>query len=265
MTLNVFSAGVAGRIAKSVAREYEEMTNNKVNLVIGGSVAGINRFLSGENFDVMILADESNVRMLMGPEYVDEYDIFAGNEMAIIGNNVTEDNWKQVLLDENVTIKHMNPFDDPGGYRAIMALKLADFYEPSLSKRFFAKSNYKGSEREAYDNTKDPVKKPAFINLTDNEVFIAYRSLAVENGLHYTRLPAIMNLGKSVNEPFYNKVSFTVESGEEVFGTTILHAVVIPKTAKNKKEAEVFYGLFLEIDFTSYGFTDEQRHVVLNP
>lgn len=263
MTLNVFSAGVAGKIAKMVAEDYKKNTGNEVNLVIGGSVAGINRLLAGEKFDVMILADASNIPDLLGPEYVDAYDIFAGNEMVVIGNKVTADNWKDLLLDENVKIRHMNPFDDPGGYRAVMALQLSEFYEPRLSTRILEKKNYNGTEREAYDNTKPLVKKPPFLGMEDNEVFIAYRSLAVANGLNFAELPAIMNLGKRVNEPYYNKVSFVVDGGEEVFGTTILHAALMPKNAEHKKEAEEFYRTFLETDFTSYGFTDEQEHMVI--
>ena len=56
--IRVFSAGVAGKIAKMTASRYEAAhPGSKCEIVVGGSTDGVRRVIAGENFDVMILAD----------------------------------------------------------------------------------------------------------------------------------------------------------------------------------------------------------------
>lgn len=268
--LNVFCAGVAGKLAREVANVFAgENANMQVNLEIGGSTAGVNRLLGGETFDVLILADNSDIEGRLMPDFVDGYFIWGGNAMTVIGCDITADNWAQRLCDPESVITHRNPYDDPGGYRAVMALKLADRVEPGLSERIFANPGYKGLDRTQYARPKDlPAgERPKFKGPqppVPGHYDLSYRSMPVGLGFPYVDLPAVMNLGDPAYEETYRSVSFTVDGAagpEEVRGTTIYHAVCIPKAAPHAAEARAFAERFLTTDFVARGFTPVQRAV----
>ena len=267
--LNVFCAGVAGKLARKVADAFAaERPDVQVNLQIGGSTAGVNKLLGGEAFDVLILADNSDIENRLMPEYADGYFIWGGNAMTVIGCDITPDNWAERLCDPASVITHRNPYDDPGGYRAVMALKLADQVEPGLSERIFANPGYKGVDRAQYVRpAAKPGEKPQFKGPQPPEpghYDISYRSMPVALGFPYVDLPAQMNLGDPAYEDLYRTVTFAVDGAdgpEEVRGTTIYHAVCIPKGAPHVDEARVFVAEFLKTDFVGRGFTPVQRAV----
>jgi hypothetical protein len=129
--LKVFSAGVAARFARQAAERYQaEYGGAEVELEFGGSTAGVKKLIAGEKYDVMILADSSNIDELLMPEYADGYFIWGGNEMVLAGNDITSGNWKEKLLSPESVITHHDPYGDPSGYRAVMAMQLADRVEP---------------------------------------------------------------------------------------------------------------------------------------
>lgn len=272
-SLKIFCAGVAGKLADEAVRRLETMYPDiKVELIRGGSTAGVNRLLSGDIFDVMILADNSNIDQMLMPSYVDGYFIWGGNEMVIMGNDITDENWKEKLLDPRAVITHRNPYDDPGGYRAVMALKLSEKIEKGLSERIFSNPGYKGLDRAQYVRKvpppfwggKPPEKRDSPKGLPPmnaGHYDIIYKSAPVGMGRNFATLPGVMNLGNPVFEKDYNSVSFEVDGGEIVRGTTIFHAICIPINSENKADANKFVKEFLKTDFVQKGFTDVQRSV----
>lgn len=275
--LKVFSAGVAGKLARKAAEVFAAKNPDvQVDLQMGGSAAGVNRLLAGEAFDVLILADASDIATRLMPELVDGYFIWGGNAMVVVGADITPENWAEKLCDPASIIEHGNPFDDPGGYRSVMALKLADQVEPGLSERLFANPGYTGLDRSRYVRPPRPAGPPA--GGTGGErprppkpeppapgrYRIIYRSMPVSTGLPFADLPACMNLGDPAYEDVYRSVSFMVdgpagECTEEVRGTTICHGVCIPKAAANPEAAAAFVAEFLKSDFAANGFTPVQR------
>lgn len=271
--LKIFCAGVAGKLAdETVSRFKTVYPDIEVCLQRGGSTAGVNKLLSGEKFDVMILADNSNIEQMLMPSYVDGYFIWGGNEMVIMGNDITNENWKDKLLDPESVITHRNPYDDPGGYRAVMSLKLADNIEKGLSEKIFANPGYKGLDRNQYIRKAPPAfwggKPPGKKEIPkgpppmkDGHYDIIYRSAPVSMGRTFSELPGVMNLGDPKFESDYNKVSFEVDGGETVRGTTIYHAVCIPVNSEQKDFAEKFVKEFLKTDFVQKGFTGVQKPI----
>ena len=90
---------------------------------------------------------------------------------------------------------------------------------------------------------------------------IIYKSAPVGMGRNFATLPGVMNLGNPAFEKDYNSVSFEVDGGEIVRGTTIFHAICIPINSENKADANKFVKEFLKTDFVQKGFTDVQRSV----
>ena len=273
--LKVFCAGVAGRLARKAADAFAAVHPDvQVDLQIGGSTAGVNRLLAGEAFDVLILADNSDIDNRLMPEHADGYFIWGGNAMTVIGCDITPENWKERLSDPSSVITHRNPYDDPGGYRAVMALMLADRVESGLTKRIMDNLGYVGLDRAQYVRPPRPAgasagERPKFKGPEPpkpGRYDISYRSMPVGLGFPYVDLPAVMNLGDPAYEEAYRSVSFMVDSAagecsEEVRGTTIYHAVCIPKNAPHAEEARAFVAEFLKTDFVARGFTPVQRAV----
>lgn len=271
--LKIFCAGVAGKIADEVVDRFKcEYPSVEIELQCGGSTAGVNKLISGEKFDVMILADNSNIDQMLTPTYVDGYFIWGGNEMVIMGNDITDENWKEKLLDPASVITHRNPYDDPGGYRAVMALKLSDKVENGLSKKIFSNPGYKGLDKNQYvkkappafwggkpSERKDMPKGPS--PMKNGHYDIIYKSAPVSMGRNFARLPDVMNLGNPAFESEYNSVSFEVDGGEVIQGTTIYHAVCLPLVGENKEIAKKFVKEFLQTDFVKKGFTSVQKSI----
>lgn len=253
--IRVFSAGVAGKIAKMTASRYEAAhPGSKCEIVVGGSTDGVRRVIAGENFDVMILADSSNIDQMMMPEYTDGYFVWGGNEMVVMGEGITSENWKEKLLSPTAKLRHTDPYGDPSGYRAVMAMKLADRIEPGLTEKLLKHPNYDGLDRDQYKGFRPPV-------CGEGEYFMVYRSGAVASGNQFAELPPEMNLGDPAYEGIYNTVDFAVSDSETVRGTVILHAITIPRSAKNREGAVSFTELFLANRFPMLGFTPAHKSV----
>lgn len=77
-TIKIFSAGVAGGLTKQAAEEFQ-CSHPDVNcqVELGGSTGGIRKLLAGAEYDVMVLADCSNIEEMMMPEYADGYCVWA--------------------------------------------------------------------------------------------------------------------------------------------------------------------------------------------
>ncbi|MBO4915191.1 MAG: substrate-binding domain-containing protein [Oscillospiraceae bacterium] len=253
--LRVFSAGVAGKLAKMTASRFEAAHPGvSCEVIVGGSTDGVRRLIAGESFDVMILADSSNIEQMMMPEYTDGYFIWGGNEMVVMGEGITSENWKEKLLSPSAKLRHTDPYGDPSGYRAVMAMKLADRVEPGLSDKLLNHPNYNGLDREQYNGFRPPA-------CGEGEYCMIYRSGAAASGKSFASLPPEMNLGDPAFEDVYNTVDFAVSENETVRGTTILHAITIPKAAKNSEGAVSFSELFLANRFPMLGFTPVHKSV----
>ena len=70
-----------------------------------------------------------------------------------------------------------------------------------------------------------------------------------------------MSQGDPAYEDLYNSVTFTVDGGKVVKGTTVLHAIMIAKHTAHREAAEAFVKEFLKTDFVAKGFTPVQKAV----
>ena len=92
---------------------------------------------------LIAIADPQLFEKMMIPTYIDNYIIFAGNELGILyqnksryANEINQKNWMEVLLRKDVQFGRSDPNQDPAGYRTLLLWKLAD--------RYYAKGNGKG-------------------------------------------------------------------------------------------------------------------------
>lgn len=243
--LHILCAGVSWRLVKEVAEQWNKSHPELPAVVTpGGSVDLIREVISGQPCDLLISADDAIIRSMMIPEYAEGYRIWAGNKMVIIGEDLTDDNWIEKLLADNGTFKHHNPYADPGGYRAVMAILLADKYKPGLTEHLMNHPGHIGME-----------KNPSFFSSQkETKYTFMYHSAAKSSGKNFAELPEIMNLSNPSLAEEYAQVSFAVDEKNTVIATPIAHALTIPKNAMHQKAAKEFAKMFLDIDKAAEGF-----------
>lgn len=254
--LNILCAGVSMRLVQATAEKWNEIHPELPAIVTpGGSVDLIRDCIGGEPCDLLISADDAIIHSMMLPEYADGYRIWAGNKMVVVGEDINAGNWEEKLLAEDATFKHHNPYGDPGGYRAVMAMLLADFYKPGLTDRLMNHPGHIGME-------KDP---GPFGNLKPAKYEFMYYSGAKMSGRNFAELPAIMDLSDPALAGEYARVSFAVDDKNSVTATPIAHALTIPRTALHKEAAKEFAGMFLAIDKEAEGFLPRDGIVGKDP
>ncbi|HEG44238.1 MAG TPA: tungstate ABC transporter substrate-binding protein WtpA [Phycisphaerales bacterium] len=200
--------------------------------------------------DVMASADYKVIANLLMPEYADFNIQFAANEMAIaytkksrFAEQITAENWHEILLKENVAIGRADPDLDPCGYRTVMALQLAQkhYNIPGLADKLLNK-----------EWVIRPKETDLLVLLEAGEidyVFI-YRSVASQHGLEILFLPDQINLKSSDMKEFYNTAKVEVsgkEPGETIIrtGEPMIYAVTICKDAPNPKVAADYVAFLL--------------------
>ncbi len=251
-SLNIFCAGVARKTTEDVIANWNAAHPElPAALTVDGSVDLIRRCLSGEPCDILILADDKIIEAMMIPEKAEGYIVFAGNRMVAAANkgyNISSDDWKEKLLDPAATFDHHSPYADPGGYRAVMSMMLADKIEPGLSDKLL---NHPGH----FGMGSDPDKLPEIKYCFD------YYTRAAARGAMIAELPEIMNLSSDELADVYAETKFDVGNGNIITATPICHALTIPSTAKNKNAAKEFANIFLATDFSDYGFVKRSQTI----
>jgi molybdate/tungstate transport system substrate-binding protein len=247
-TLRVFSAGVVGRLVQRTVEDWNRQNPDRpFELRMGGSVEGLRRVLGGEPFDLLISADDSLLESLQAIESIDGYRVFAGNKMVLEtrpGREISSRDWREKLLAPTARFRHKNPYDDPGGYRAVMAMMLADRHEPGLSEKLLRHPGRQGPEagRE-----------------TPFDYHFTYYSAALAQGHSFAELPPVMNLSDPDLADIYATVEFPVDDRRTVKGAPIAHALAIPKSSGKHSSVREFAELFLSTDFTAHGFLPRDR------
>lgn len=254
--LNILCAGVSMKLVKKTADRWNELHPELPAIVTpGGSVDLIKDVINETPCDLLISADDKIISSMLMPNYVEGYRIWAGNKMVILGEDINDNNWEDKLTSDDATFKHHNPYGDPGGYRAVMSILLADSYKRGLSDKLMSHKGHMGMEKNP--NIFAPMK--------ESKYQISYKSFAIGAGLNYAELPDIMNLGNPSLEEEYQKVSFEIDKGNVVKASTIVHALAIPKSGLNKEAAKEFARMFLEIDMEKEGFISKKGTVGKDP
>jgi ABC-type molybdate transport system substrate-binding protein len=246
--LHVLTAGVAMKTVAKVARVWNALHPElPAACRVGGSVDLARRVREGQPCDVLIMADGMLIRDLLVPDHAEGYRIFAGNKMVITGSRehpISAADWKEKLLAPDSTFGHHNPYGDPAGYRAVMAMLLANGIEEGLGDRLMDHPGHQGMERQPGPDLEPP--RYAF----------GYYSGAVGRGLPFAELPAAMDLSAEALAGTYATARFAIDEAHVVTGAPIAHALTLPRAAGNREAAREFGRLFMKTDFGKEGFLE---------
>jgi len=260
--LKVFHAGSLAVPFEEVERQFEAIHPDvDVQCESHGSVAAIRQVTDvGKMGDVVASADYSLIPDMMYPNYADWYVMFATNEIVLAYNKekskyvdeITPENWYEILQRDGVTFGFSNPNLDPCGYRAVMVCKLAElFYEEAgLFDDLILKNTaititeenginlIKSPEDLSPDTDKVTIKPKetdltALVEIGGLDYYFIYRSVAVQHELSFVDLPREIDLGSVEFADDYGKVQLETVDGKTKTAKPIVYGITVPKNAPN--------------------------------
>ena len=238
--------------------------------------------------DVVATADHSLIPMLMyatpdpdtGLPYASWYIRFAGNRLALaytsrskFAGQVNDQNWYEVITRPGVHLGLADPRFDASGYRALMALKLAEgFYgKPGLLNNFL-KDQFQYPVTVFVDDSGAEITVPeiletrtgsgivlrgasiellALLESGDLDYAFEYGSVIRQHNLQMIDLPDEINLGSAEHAQDYSNVVIKLDfrrfaSVKPVFkGEPIGYGVTIPSNALQPELARRFIEFIL--------------------
>jgi molybdate/tungstate transport system substrate-binding protein len=214
--------------------------------------------------DILASADYSLIPSMMMPNYADWYIIFASNRMTLaytedsmFADEITAENWFEILRREDVKWGFSNPNMDPCGYRSLMVIQLAeleymdDAIFEDLIEAVSAITISEEGESFIIDAAKEDLAPDTKkLTIRDKSVDLVslvqaggldyafeYSSVAKQHGLSYLELPKSIDLSDVGFEETYKRVNVAMTTGTST-ATPIVYGVTIPKNAPNSALAE---------------------------
>jgi len=269
--ITVFHAGSLSVPIKQISDKYMEINPGiKINLEGAGSVACARKITELDKpCDIMASADFRIIDELLIPDHTDMNIHFASNSMVIAFTDesgrydeINDNNWMDILLDEEIIYGRSDPDSDPCGYRTIMSIKLAEKYyqKNDLAEAFVSK-----------DMNMIRPKEVDLIGLLQSRVIdymFIYRSVALQHGLKYIELPPEIDLSDSDYKDIYASVSVDItgsKPGESIrlSGSEMVYGITLLKDAPEKMAAIEFLNYILGNE--GLGIIKDNGQKVLDP
>ncbi len=241
-----------------------------------------------EPIDVVATADASLLPMLMygatvpetGKPYADWHIRFASNRLALAyhkgskyADEITAENWPDVLALPDVKVGLADPRFDAAGYRALMAFALAQersgnygLFRPMFDGQFtspitlFLEDDLATITVPEVLETRSgshivlrgaSIQLVALLQSGDLDYAFEYESVIRQRGLELLTLPDEVNLGSAALEPFYRKVQVNLDFKRfatvkpQFRGERIGYGITIPSNAPHPQAAERFIAFLL--------------------
>jgi molybdate/tungstate transport system substrate-binding protein len=223
--------------------------------VAGGSVALANQIRSGAiTPDVYMSADAEVMYTLIGAANGDRVRWFltmAGQKLVIAYSPSSrfkaeleavatgDKDWTDVIRQPGFVLRRGDPRGDPGGYRCVFALRLAElcYHLPG-----FADAVMQGDDNPAQIGGRFPND----LQTGAADAYLMYLTSALQFGLPYIELADEVNQGNPALAAFYAQVSYTNPAGLTFHGTPALYGVTIPAAANNVPGALAFVRYLLD-------------------
>jgi molybdate/tungstate transport system substrate-binding protein len=274
---------------EEVEKAFERANPNVDVMVEGhGSIQVIRQVTElNEKADLLMVADYSLIPLMMynssmegsDQSFADWYIRFASNEIVLAytsssryASEINMTNWFSVLARSDVVFGFPNPMIDALGYRALIAIQLAETYygnadifhnlvernfDPPMTS-VFSDGNYTIVVPEVQQPKGNAILRASGIQLIallqtgSIDYCFLYLSNAKQYGLRYIEFPDEINLGKSEREEGYEHVSVHFEHqrfasiGLDRLGKTIYYGFTIPNNAVEKDLAVEFAEFLLD-------------------
>lgn len=268
VTLKVLHAGSLTSPFEEIEAQFEaDFPNVDVQLEPAGSTSCVRKITdTGIEADILASADYSLIPSMMMPDYADWYVLFAKNEMvltysdnSLYADEITADNWYEILGRDDVIWAFSNPNMDPCGYRTPMVIQLAEEYygdDTIFESLIEAHTAIYAEEVEGIFEIHTPEDlSPDLDSVTirDKSVELVsmvleggldyaweYLSVAQQNDLNYVTLPEAINLSAVAYEDTYKTVKVVTFDDNTKTGKPIVYGITVPTNAPNSEWADKF-------------------------
>lgn len=256
--LKTFEDNFGPSFQKETGYTYEGEARGSVqvaNMIIDGQRKP-DVFVSAGTIPIMKLMNTSNnnggVGKSSSTNLADWLIKFASAEMVIAYSptshfysdlekaRIGEIPWYEVLSKQDFKFGRTDPESDPKGYYMIITAKLSNIYynDSTIEQRIL------GDDRNPKQIFPEEILK-TILEQGQVDAVAAYKHEAVARGLPYITLPPEINLADPTFSDFYKRASYTLGTGQAVFGEPIYLSVTIPKTVKNPKGSISFVSFLL--------------------
>ena len=249
----IFHAGSLSVPLKQIANEYEKgHPGTKIFLESAGSLVCARKITELKMpCDIIASSDYYVIDELLIPDYARWSIRFATNEIVIAfsekskyGKELTSDNWMDILMKDDVIFSRSDPDSDPCGYRTVFTFMLAEKYynKPGLTEKMLSKN-------KEYIRPKE-VDLIALLESNSIDYMFQYKSVAIQHGLKYVKLPAEINLSDPSKNEIFKSVSFDISGNKpgtkmKVAGDYINYSISVLDKAPQKEEAVNFLEFLL--------------------
>ncbi len=251
--ITIFHAGSLSVPFKQIAAAYEKKNPGiKILLEPAGSIVCARKITELKKpCDIIASADYFVINELLMPEYASWSIRFATNEMVIgfhekskYASEISDSDWIDILLRDDVIYSRSDPDSDPCGYRAVMTFMLAEkhYDHPGLRDKLVSKNTDFIRPKE--------VDLIALIEANAADYMFQYKSVVIQHNLKYIELPDDINLSDPQKNEIYQSVSLDVAGsspGEtmKVTGEYINYSITVLKNAPYPEESIDFLEFLL--------------------
>ena len=258
-TLVVYNAGSLARPLRAALDSFATRTGTRIQQESAGSLESARKLTELRKIpDVIALADHKVFPQLLVPAHTTWYAAFARNRMVLahtarsrFANEITADNWWEVLLRPGVETGRSDPDLDPNGYRTLLVFQLAEIHydRPGLARRLLDAAPMRNVRPKEVDLV-------ALLQAGELDYIWSYESVAQAASLAYVRLPDEVDLGSPADSTFYARAEVRVAGTERTDSITfrgepIVYALSIPTGAPHRALAERFVAYLLSPDGAS--------------
>lgn len=251
--LTIFHAGSLAVPFRALADSFKVMNPGvSFRMEAAGSLETVRKVTElGRIPDIVASADVKLLNEVLIPAYSSWSLPFAGNEMVIAfgphskrKEEITANNWPEIIQSQGVRIGRSNPDLDPCGYRTVLLLQLA---EKHYQIDGFADNVMKNSRINIRPKETDLI---ALLQTGHLDYIFIYRSIVVQQKLDYIKLPDNINLANPYFEHDYSKAQIQVRGQKpgdklKISGETITYGLTIPDQAPDKALAEQFVAFIM--------------------
>jgi len=237
-SVTIFHAGSLGPPFAMAEKAFEKATGASVNREAKGSVASTRKITElGRKAEVLAVSDYRLLRDRLLPAYGRWYAIFATNAMTIQyrpdskgADEITADNWWEILSRDGVRIGHSDPAVDPGGYRTVMTMQLGRI--PFRGQALYDDATYRKLRANSIVPTGTEINLEGQLAAGKLDYVFYYQSISSTGDLPWIHLQPEVDLSKATPEyaEHYGKARVKTRSGTYV-GAPIAYGIAVPSNA----------------------------------
>jgi molybdate/tungstate transport system substrate-binding protein len=240
-TLQVPFNGVVNNVLRS---QYPTLSYNYI--FEGSGLAASEITQANKSFDIYASADYRIIPQQLMPTYASWYIIFASNAMTVMytnhsrfANEITADNWYQVITRPGVIVGVSNKDTDPSGAQAIMMLELAGLQYYNNASYLYDQLYVTKAAKQELIVVPTETTLDAQLESGSVDYVLTYSSEAISHKLQYLTLDSRVNLSNVTLSNWYAQATVTIK-GKVTKGAPILYDLTIPTNSPDPTMGAAF-------------------------